>query len=652
MKLELPPSTQTSLYAPGWSGTWVINPATVSGPIFISVNRAVFPVDCSDFLEIYENVSAIYSRRIWTSCGARPRRGAEAVAPNLPSALDLSSGWISSLQSTLTMRFVSAGSSAGISSFDLSYNTDGPNFHCGFAKNPAVINAASFVLSDGSARGETLYADQDCQWIIHPTLSNSSVLSTSTGVPIDSNNDFEKLVVFLKLHACDLRGARMQIYDGTSADGILLWDCDNCQIEPPQMVSSTGTFFVKYLSYSSATRTSAGTGFKLYYWSAAIPIEEWKRGVHTNLTVGCSRSSTRSLSAASACASSAQVVLEQPAEFSFDETLPVVKQLSSSGKSWVLNYPEPVLIKSSYMLKNKLIPAVYSRPVSVLSFWPSTTFQYSSSMPFARNGADDFSRLIQSGRVGNEMTLNSELFTGNGRSLDSQKSYCGIWHTETPEIDLERIIGYYDSHLHSLAQINNSIYPRGPILQAPESGFSYRPSQSGGDAGIYVAPPNSWRAGQENISIRPDKLFRMIKHPGASVAFAADDRTADSDVPYPSSLCKYAIDTSPPEPPQLNNLNSGGLPVTFNIRTVSCGPMSAKRLRIFGGLYGNDTLIYDSSSLSFRGVRSVVAPCGRAIILLDTNSNSSTVEDACGFELEYEVDYSDVLSRTCSKYSK
>jgi hypothetical protein len=104
----------------------------------------------------------------------------------------------------------------------------------------------------------------------------------------------------------------------------------------------------------------------------------------------------------------------------------------------------------------------------------------------------------------------------------------------------------------------------------------------------------------------------------------------------PASLCRYAI-------------NDGS---TFAVDfTISRGFISKNTiLRIYGGVFNNDHLLYDSST-TVENVTSVTAPCGRALIIL---SYDSSTEAAPAFNLTYNQDPNDGDKGVyaCAAYSK
>lgn len=657
-KLELPPSSLilgSSLYDPGWTVEWDIRPSTSSGPIFIVFNDLKLPVDCSDYLALYANRADGLSELVWTSCSESSAVPRGTISNN--AILPYDKSWVAVNSSGATLKFLSSSESTGNSSFNVAYNTDGKNFHCGFSKNPAVLNSESFVFTDGSASSERMYRNQDCEWLIDPRVSGVSAQ--------DPGEQNDKVVVFLTLHLADLAGAHLQIYDGDSADsGVLLWECNGCTHAPPQLVSEFGSFFVRFTSTDS---DFLGFGFRLYYYAVAVSSDIWNSGVRDPDAQACSRPTEDYYTTVSDCVMTTQVVLEQPYDFQFDDTLSSVPELEKSGQVWKLDYPGRTTQKQKRDSKGKVLPPTYTRPVGVLSFWPSTKFQSTATIPFLSDIGDRnlFRDVVRSGKVDNTWTKQSALFEAEPRSGHTKdRYYCGTWHTEIPTVDIAESTGSYDENKYSRADRNNSLAARSPVLVDRVNQFKLRPSQVTGKYAAYVAPPNVWAPGQQNLATSPDMIytFENDDQTYSKVPFSKNSSTAGHDIPYPASMCKYSINTAPGVfiSAANNGKGSGGFPVTFRVQKTSCSTTSTKRLRIFGGIYGNDTLLYDSSGVVgvSSGVSSVVAACGRAILLVDNVDGSSagpgedSSAEICGFDIDYSVDYSDDQSKTCDKYSK
>lgn len=105
--------------------------------------------------------------------------------------------------------------------------------------------------------------------------------------------------------------------------------------------------------------------------------------------------------------------------------------------------------------------------------------------------------------------------------------------------------------------------------------------------------------------------------------------------------CKYLLST--------------GSPLSMTIKIESFRPGIIGRLRIFGGVEGDDALLMDTGST----VRSpsfpmtVVAPCGQALIILSYNASMVTSLPTVnyGFKLNYSINAADT-GFVCSNYSE
>ena len=54
---------------------------------------------------------------------------------------------------------------------NINYFADGPNYHCGFTRNPSRLEAPAMLFGDGSESTGDLYQNQDCQWVMEPLNS-------------------------------------------------------------------------------------------------------------------------------------------------------------------------------------------------------------------------------------------------------------------------------------------------------------------------------------------------------------------------------------------------------------------------------------------------------------------------------------------------
>lgn len=216
----------------GGMSYWQINPKRSTGAIYFSFSSFVFNGD--SFLEIYDGLDAS------TKLIGRY---------NKTHSLNVTS-WIRTSNTSAFLKHYSEDLS---SKFDLTFYSDGPNSHCGFSLNPANLTSSSMIFTDGSKSTSTMYANQDCRWIINPKLASHTLV--------------------LEFLTNDVTGGEVRVYDGTSSSDELLWKCISCALRPHPIVSKSGSLFVWYRSYSSG---SFGLGFKALYWTLSVPPSHWQ----------------------------------------------------------------------------------------------------------------------------------------------------------------------------------------------------------------------------------------------------------------------------------------------------------------------------------------------------------------------------------------
>ena len=66
---------------------------------------------------------------------------------------------------------------------------------------------------------------------------------------------------------CDLLGAQLEVFDGTSESGRLLWRCEQCSMMPFPLISFSGSVFVRFRSQDSSR---LGLGFRASYWTMTV----------------------------------------------------------------------------------------------------------------------------------------------------------------------------------------------------------------------------------------------------------------------------------------------------------------------------------------------------------------------------------------------
>ena len=254
--VSLPPSYSTAnlssplLYDTRANMTWTIDLswASVSSNLFLSFAYASFPRCTVSFLSITYNSSK------HVICGRNSTMmGSKWIALQMPS--------------TVTIQYVSlqappmaqAPNSMPAVGFDLSYYADGPNYNCGIGGNPTKLKTQSMVFSDGSPSLENMYPSQLCEWIISPLLTtDTSNVQRTVCRP--------SVIVTLEFLSNDLRGAAIEVYDGSDDSAPLLWRCVDCIVIPKPLLSASGIFFVRFQT-QSRPRSLLGLGFQASYWT-------------------------------------------------------------------------------------------------------------------------------------------------------------------------------------------------------------------------------------------------------------------------------------------------------------------------------------------------------------------------------------------------
>jgi hypothetical protein len=222
--------------------TWIINPLNTNTNLYFSfslLNLSGCDYSHGKYLELYDGPS-LSSPLIGTYCGT-----------------DVPIAWIKT-SSSVMLNYVSSGIPSDISQdFDLSFYSDGPNSHCGFNVNPAILKSKSMVFTDGSASTGSIYDDQYCEWIISPNN-----ISTNTRIVLE----------FL---VNDLEGANIQVYDGMNAtNATLLWECLDCDVVPHPIIGNSNSMFVVYST--KASPLISGDGFRAIYWSIDKELTSWQ----------------------------------------------------------------------------------------------------------------------------------------------------------------------------------------------------------------------------------------------------------------------------------------------------------------------------------------------------------------------------------------
>jgi hypothetical protein len=237
--------------APNTNLTWLISPAASSGALYLALTSVSLP-DCSrGRLDVYDGLT-LSSKRLHSLCGENA-----SIVPYK---------WLQmSLTRTAMLNFVSSSSETTQANFEVSFYSDGPNFHCGFAVNPATVTAPSMVLTDGSSSTENMYSGQYCEWLVQPQVTGAREVN-----------------VVMEFQQCDLVGGELSVYAGSSTAGVLLWNCDGCNYIPRAIVSSTSTLFVTFSTANSAS--VFGQGFQAVYWT--VNSTSWREDEGATGSVG------------------------------------------------------------------------------------------------------------------------------------------------------------------------------------------------------------------------------------------------------------------------------------------------------------------------------------------------------------------------------
>ncbi|KAJ1421699.1 hypothetical protein B484DRAFT_120343 [Ochromonadaceae sp. CCMP2298] len=161
-----------------------------------------------------------------------------AASPTFPSQ------WYRTAGNSATIFYEPSASAMEVGnageSFRLSYHADGPNFHCGFTRNPSSVSAQSFVLTDGSQSAGAVYADQYCEWQVEPSAGRAVVIY------------FDRFSLF---------GGSVRIYKGLGTSTLCAVISDSAAVPAPIVVYDS----VVTIAYNTSSRAT-GYGFLLTYY--------------------------------------------------------------------------------------------------------------------------------------------------------------------------------------------------------------------------------------------------------------------------------------------------------------------------------------------------------------------------------------------------
>lgn len=218
--------TQTK-YASGFEYSYLIHPQSSTSSIILFFNSLSFP-NCGDRLEIYDGRSPDPNNLLGVFCGITPYK------------------WLYALSGQMLIRFIANSDNSRNASFDLSYYSDGPNYHCGFTTNPAILTSSSMIITDGSHSSEFMYPNEQCEWIISPNGENYGL--------------------FLYFERLNINGGGiLRVYDGIESDANMLIDMNNARVVPVPVYSHLSNKV--RIIFSTSSNTGPGTGFSLSYFS-------------------------------------------------------------------------------------------------------------------------------------------------------------------------------------------------------------------------------------------------------------------------------------------------------------------------------------------------------------------------------------------------
>jgi hypothetical protein len=392
-------------------------------------------------------------------------------------------------------------------------------YRCGLSSNPTTLTAPSMALSDGSLSTSSMLPNQLCEWVLNPYNSTSSTGSSSSHV------------VVLEFLRSDLTGGKVEVYDGSSTSGTLLWRCSGCKVVPGPIVSTSDSLYVRFTSGGNSSSSSLGKGFLATYWTSRS--DSWRN------------------------ISSDTSLLEFPKAIVMDDIYS-----TNSTYSWKLSA---------------------SSQTSRLTFYPRLQMTDSTGT---------FNNYITDGRPTSGSTFASPNAEGSHRT-------CG------------RFIGASRPYLSDKSSVR------------------------------YLA-----QRSMENYLWSSSVNYKYLYDVTGSWDIHSTTTSATALL-IPSSRCKYFIDLS------------YRLGVQITITTFEGG--LSGQLLIYGGILGTDDLLYDSHAIltgdgKSSTLQTVVAPCGKATIVLVANSSynfNTTIGVDYGFEISYEILPSETTTAaTCSAYSK
>lgn len=214
-----------SRHRKNFSYSFLIKPMSAVGTLVVVFSH-IFLSDCGDTLRIFDGESA-NDPLLGQFCGT-----------------DLPFQWVHAASGKAFIEFSSDGDMDRNSSFELNYLADGPNYHCGFPTNPAILTAPSMRITDGSHSTEAMYSNQFCEWIISPPSAES---------------------VFVFFDRLDIEGGgELVVYDGTTSAAPELIRVTEAYAAPVPVLSSATNIRI---TFSTSSDVAKGLGFSLAYFS-------------------------------------------------------------------------------------------------------------------------------------------------------------------------------------------------------------------------------------------------------------------------------------------------------------------------------------------------------------------------------------------------
>lgn len=222
------PNTETNEYHSNFHYSWLLQPSPNKGKEIIIFFVDVSIADEDDILYIYDGDSS-----------SSPLIG-------MYTGLVTPFNWVFVKSGSAFLMFQSDDDNYTTGNFQLSYYSDGPNYHCGFPTNPAILQARSMLFSDGSGSEQRAYGNQKCIWTITPS-DNQAIYLYFT----EMNFQY---------------GAKITVYDGLTTEDPLLYYIDSVAYIPPLISSRISSPMT--IMYETESLVS-GNGFKAEYFSVS-----------------------------------------------------------------------------------------------------------------------------------------------------------------------------------------------------------------------------------------------------------------------------------------------------------------------------------------------------------------------------------------------